>query len=162
MKMLSTQLAGLFQRIAGQEEAIEDTARVLAQAAIGEGTIFLAAFGEMKAVALSALEGAEPLQSAAQWQPDSVITSADRVWILAKNHESDELANRLNDAHLPFAMLVAEKRSNEMEADAFVSLKIDKGLLPTDDGERTVVPHAMGALFVYHAVKMAVDEMLAE
>jgi len=24
------------------------------------------------------------------------------------------------------------------------------------------VPHAIGALFVYHAVKMAIDEMLAE
>ena len=162
MKMLSTQLAGLFQRIAGQEEAIDDTARVLAQAAVGEGTIFLAAFGEMKAVAISALEGAEPLQSCALWQPDSIITSADRVWILAKNDEGDELANRLNDAHLPFAMLVAEKRGNELEADAFVSMKIDKGLLPTEDGGRTVVPHAIGALFVYHAVKMAIDEMLAE
>ncbi|WKA57896.1 DUF2529 family protein [Planococcus shenhongbingii] len=162
MKMLTTQLSGLFQRLAQQEEAIEDTARVLAQAAIGEGTIFIAAFGEMKAVAASAAEGIEPLQSCARWQPDSVITSADRVWILAKNNEGDELAGRLNDAHLPFAMLTAENRNNEMEADAFISLKIDKGLLPAEDDSRTVVPHAMGALFVYHAVKMAIDEMLAE
>lgn len=162
MKMLSTQLSGLFQRIAGQEEAIEDTARVLAQAAVGEGTIFIAAFGEMKAVAISALEGAEPLASCAMWHPDSMITSADRVWILAKNTEGDELANRLNDAHLPFAMLTAETRNNDKEADAFISLKIDKGLLPAEDGSRTVVPHAIGALFVYHAVKMAIDEMLAE
>jgi hypothetical protein len=162
MKMLSTQLAGLFQRISAQEEAIEDTARVLAQAAVGEGTIFIAAFDELKAVATSALEGAEPLRSCAVWQPDSVITSADRVWILARNNEGDELANRLNDAQLPFAMLAAETRSNDKEADAFISLKIDKGLLPTDDGGRTVMPHAIGALFVYHAVKMAIDEMLAE
>lgn len=159
--MLTTQLTGLFQRIAKQEEAIEDIARVLAQAAVGEGTIFIAAFGEMKAVTATALHGAEPLPSAQEWHPESIITSADRVFILAKNSEGDELAGRLADAYIPFAMLSAETKENDL-ADAFISLKIDKGLLPDDEGGRTVVPHALAALYVYHAVKMAVDEMLAE
>lgn len=161
MKMLSTQLAGLFQRIAKQEEAIEETARLLAQAAIGEGTIFLAAFGEMKAVIPAAIEGAEPLQSAAVWTPESIVMPEDRVWILAKNDEADELIGRLNDAHLPFAVLFGEARS-DVEADAFVSLGINKGLIPLEDGSRTVFPYAIGALFVFHAVMMAIDEMLGE
>lgn len=161
MKMLSTQLAGLFQRIAKQEEAIEETARLLAQAAIGEGTIFLAAFGEMKSVLPAALEGLEPLPSAREWTPQSIVMPEDRVWIFAKNSEADELIGRLNDAHLPFAVLVGETRE-EIEADAFLSLGIQKGLIPLDDGKRTVFPHAIGALFVYHAVKMAIDEMLEE
>ncbi|MGI2327750.1 DUF2529 family protein [Planococcus sp. YIM B11945] len=159
--MMTTQLTGLFQRIAQQEEAIEDTARVLAQAAVGKGTIYIAAFGEMKAVLAAAIEGAEPLPRAAEWRPESIVTSADRIWILAKKDEGDELAQRLADAHLPVAMLVAESKETDL-ADAFVSLKIDKGLLPTDDGSRTLVPHAMGALYVYHAVKLVIDEMLAE
>ena len=161
MKMLSTQLTGLFQRIAKQEEAIEDIARVLAQAAVGEGTIFLAAFGEMKAVAAAALYGAEPLASVAEWQPDSIVNSVDRVFILAKNDEGDELAGRLTDANIPFAMLCAESKETDL-ADAFISLGIDKGLLPAEDGGRTVVPHALAALYVYHAVKMTIDEMLEE
>ncbi|TWT03509.1 DUF2529 family protein [Planomicrobium sp. CPCC 101079] len=161
MKMLTTQLTGLFQRISQQEEAIEDTARLLAQAAVGEGTIFLAAFGEMKAVVAAAINGAEPLPRIAEWQPDSIVTSADRIWILAKKDEGDELAGRLADAHMPLAMLAAETKETDM-ADAFISLKMDKGLLPADDGGRTLVPHAMGALYVYHAVKLLIDEMLAE
>lgn len=161
MKMLTTQLTGLFQRISKQEEAIEDTARLLAQAAVGEGTIYLAAFGELKAVAAAAIHGAEPLAGAQEWQTESIISSADRVWILAKQDEGDELAGRLADAFIPFAMLSAESKEDEL-ASAFVSLNIDKGLLPAEDGGRTVIPHAMGALFVYHAVKMAIDEMLAD
>lgn len=161
MKMLTTQLAGLFQRISQQEESIEETARLLAQAAIGEGTIFLAAFGEMKAVLPVALEGAEPLQKAVEWTSQSIVMPEDRVWILARNDEADELIGRLNDAHLPFAVLFGEAREG-IEADAAVSLGIRKGLIPLDDGSRSVHPYAIGALYVFHAVKLAIDEMLAE
>ena len=45
-KILTTQLTGLFQRIGqSEEEAIEETARLLAQAAIGQGTVYFATFG---------------------------------------------------------------------------------------------------------------------
>lgn len=161
MKILTTQLTGLFQRIGKQEEAIEDTARVLAQAAVGEGTIYIAAFGELEAVAAAAVHGAEPLRRAAVWQPGTALTSADRVWILARKNEGDALAQELADHFVPFALLCAESAEHE-GADAFLSLKIDKGLLPDESGGRTMVPHAMGALFVYHAVKLAIDEMLAD
>lgn len=161
MKMLATQLAGLFQEIAKRSEAIEDTAQLLAQAAVGNGTIYLAAFGEMNAVLSAALGSEEPLRCAAEWRPDSIVTHADRVWILAVNHEGDELAGRLNDAHLPFAMLAARTRE-PVEADAFISLHIDNGLVLQDNGSRTVIPDAMGALFAYYAVKAAIDEMLED
>ena len=49
MKMLTTQLTGLLQRIVNsEEENIEETARLLAQAAAREGFIYFAAFGEME------------------------------------------------------------------------------------------------------------------
>lgn len=161
MKMLSTQLTDLFQRIAEHEETIEDIARLLAQAAIGEGTIFLAAFGEMKTVTAAALEGTEPLRSASEWKPESFLTSADRVFILAKKDDGDELAGRLSDAAIPFAMLFAESKESDLP-EVFLSLGIDKGTLPAETGGRTGVPHAMAALYVYHNVKLMIDEMLAE
>ena len=38
LKILTTQIGGLFQKVAtNQEEAIEETARLLAQAGIGQG-----------------------------------------------------------------------------------------------------------------------------
>lgn len=161
MKILSTQLTGLFQDIAGHDDTIEDIARLLAQAAVGDGTIFLAAYGEMKAVTAAALEGAEPLSSAREWKPESCLTSADRVFILAKKDEGDELAGRLSDAAIPFAMLCAESKESDLP-EVFLSLGIDTGLLPAEGGGRTFVPHAVAALFVYHSIKLRMDEMLAE
>lgn len=87
--MLSTQLTGLFQRITEHEKTLEEIARLLAQAAVGEGTIFIAAFGEMKAVTAAAIYGAEPLTAAREWKPDSLVTGTDRVFILAKKDEGD-------------------------------------------------------------------------
>ncbi|MBU9673482.1 DUF2529 domain-containing protein [Planococcus sp. CP5-4] len=161
MKILTTQLTGLFQRLAKEEQAIEDTARLLAQAAIGEGRIHLAAFGELEAVSASALNGPETLQSAVRYDTSAKLSTADRVWILARKDEGDSLAHELAKCAIPFAMLTAESHSSET-ADVLLSLNIDKGLLPGEDGERIMIPHGLGALYVYHAVKLAIDEMLVD
>ncbi|MFD1031789.1 DUF2529 family protein [Metaplanococcus flavidus] len=161
MKILSTQLSDVFEQIAMQENKIEDIARLLAQAAISEGTIFLAVFGEMKAVTAAALNGAEPLPSAREWKPESVLTSADRVFILAKKDEGDELAGRLSDAAIPFAMLTAEQKESDLP-EVFMSLGIDKGNLSTENGGHSFIPHAMAALYVYHNIKLMIDEMIDE
>lgn len=161
MKILTTQLTGLFQRIAKEEQAIEDTARLLAQAIIGEGRIHLAPFGELEAVAASALNGAETLESAVRYDPSAELSTADRVWILARKDEGDSLAQELSGRAVPFAMLTAESHGNET-ADVFLSMDIDKGLLPGEDGERIMLPHGLGALYIYHAVKLTIDEMLAD
>lgn len=161
MKIFSTQLTNLFQQIDSHQDTLEDVARLLAQAVIGEGTIFLAAFGEMKAVAAAALDGDEPLPSASEWKPDSILTSADRVFILAKKDEGDELAGRLSDAAIPFAMLCAESKETDLP-EVFLSLGIDNGIPVAETDDRTIVPHAMSALYAYHVIKLLMDEMLAE
>lgn len=168
MKMLTTQLSGLFQRIAGsEEENMEETARLLAQAAAREGTVFFATFGEMKSISINAQFAAEPFPSMQVWSPESKLTSADRVWILTRSCEDEEalkLAKKLNDEFIPFSALAAEPISEEnMLAElayTYISTKLLKGLLPTEDGGRTVLPHALAGLFVYEAVKMQVNEML--
>lgn len=161
MKILTTQLTGLFQRLAKEEEAIEDTARLLAQAIIGEGRIHLAAFGELEAVAASALNGPETLESTVRYDPSVELSTADRVWILARKDEGDSLAHELAWRAIPFAMLTAESHGNET-ADVFLSMNIDKGLLPGEDGGRIMIPHGLGALYVYHAVKLTIDEILTD
>ncbi|HEX5564482.1 MAG TPA: DUF2529 family protein, partial [Sporosarcina sp.] len=51
MKILTTQIGGLLQRAgSNNEEAVEETARLLAQATIGEGRVLFAGFDEMEAV----------------------------------------------------------------------------------------------------------------
>lgn len=168
MKMLTTQLSGLLQRIAGsEEENMEETARLLAQAAAREGTVFFATFGEMKSISLNAQFAAEPFPSMQVWSPEIKLTSADRVWILTRSCEDEEalkLAKKLNDEFIPFSALAAEPVSEaNMLAElayTYISTKLSKGLLPTEDGGRTVLPHALAGLFVYEAVRMQVNEML--
>ena len=92
---MTTQISGLLQRIAGNgEESIEETARLLAQATIGEGRVIIAGFGEMEAVTATAINGAEPLNGAVRYEFGMDITTADRVWLLTRS-AMDETAFEL-------------------------------------------------------------------
>lgn len=171
-KILTTQMNGLFQRIVqSEEEAIEETARLLAQAAVGQGTIYLACFGELQAVELNALQGAEIFPKLAKWTPETVITDVDRVCIFTRTCNDEDvlgLAKRLNEEFIPFAAVSSEAASetNELSnlAYTYVSMKIRGGILPhpTNLGERAVVPHVMAALFIYEAIKLNYIEMLSD
>lgn len=171
-KILTTQMTGLLQRISSSEEfAIEDTARLLAQAAIGEGNVYFICFDELKAVQLNALESAEPFYKLATYNEDTVLTDADRVIIFtrsASNPEAIAFAQKLFDDFIPFAAVASEVESAENElsnlAYTYISLKIRGGILPhpTNLGERIVFPHLMAALFIYEAIKMEYDEMIGE
>ena len=74
MKILTTQIGGLLQRIASNgEESIEETARLLAQATIGQGRVIIAGFGEMGAVTATALTGVEPFQGAFRYDGSLLV-----------------------------------------------------------------------------------------
>lgn len=170
MKILTTQITGLFQRIAAKnEEAVEETARLLAQALVGEGRVVIAAFDEMAAVASNAILGAEPLERAVTFSNELELTRADRVWILARTSDDQRalrLAETLTESGIPFAALAAEAMADGNKlaelATTYLATGITKGLLPGPDGNRIVEPHAMAALFLYEAVKLELDEMLAD
>ncbi|MED4878861.1 DUF2529 family protein, partial [Anoxybacillus geothermalis] len=67
MKILATQTIGLLQKIAADEEwALEDGARLLAQAVVGDGRIWLYGAGELDAVVTAALLGPARLPKAAR------------------------------------------------------------------------------------------------
>lgn len=169
-KILTTQLTGLLQRIENtEEEMIGDTARVLAQAGIGEGTVYFACFGEMEALAIHALKGVEPFKKGALWHEHIELTSADRVIIFtnsASNEEALKLARTLSDAFIPFSAVASEVASDENKlselAYTYISLKVRGGILPHPEklGERIVFPHLFAALYVYEALKMEYDEMV--
>lgn len=167
-KILTTQLSGLFQRITqNEEEAIEETARLLAQAGIGEGNVYFACFGEMQVVELNAYQAVERFTKLVPWTKDTVITEADRVCIFTRSAHDEEalaLAQQLSDNFIPFAAVASEAANSENPladlAYTYISTRIRGGLLPNDLGERIVVPHAIAALFVYEAVKISYDEML--
>lgn len=171
-KILTTQLTGLLQRIQQSEEgAVEETARLLAQASIGQGVVYFAGFGEFEALVHNALTSAEPFVNATNWTPETVVEEADRVIIFTRSGQDAEaiaLANQLNDAFIPFSAVASEVASPENElselAYTYISLKMRGGILPhpTKLGERIVMPHLIAALFIYEAIKMEYDEMISE
>lgn len=167
--MLTTQISGLLQRIVGNnEEAIEETARLLAQATFGEGKVYFATFDEMKAVEFTALKGIDFFNGAAIYEDELNLGTEDRVWIITRSSltkEAVQLAEKLASQFIPFAAIGAEKDIDNKLADlasTYISTSITRGLLPDENGEHFVEPHALAALFIYEAVKMAYDEMLAD
>lgn len=167
MKILTTQLTGVLQRISAQEEALEMTARILAQATSSNGTIYVAAFNSMEAVLKHALLGKEPFKNMKAWTDDIELHSNDRVWILTENSTDEralQVAQKVNDQFLSLATIVGDKgASTELAnmSDAFVALGIEKGILPNEQGERVVTPIALAALYAYEIVKFEHDEMFA-
>lgn len=171
-KILSTQMSGLFQRIIqNEEEAIEETSRLLAQASIGQGNIYFACFDELLAVETNALLGAEPFTNLKGWSATTPLTEADRVCIFtteSNNPEALSLAKQLYENFIPFSVVSSEPKSESNElselAYTYVSMKIRGGILPhpTKLGERVVIPNLMAALFIYEAIKLNYDEMICD
>jgi len=170
MKMLTTQISGLLQRIGtNNADSIEETARLLAQATIGEGRVLLASFDELEAVYLSAKFGAEPFENIHPYVNGMSIGKSDRVWILSRN-ETDlralELAQHLSSEYIPFAAVASGKpdENNELAdlSTVYMYTGLVQGLLPGEDHERIVQPHSLAVLYIYEAVKLAYDEMLSD
>lgn len=169
MKMLTTQLSGLLDRIAkNNEEAIEETARLLAQATVGEGRVIIAGFDELTVVETVAAMSEKPFLGAIPYNSALTIGHADRVWIFTRSvNDSNalELARSLAKEFIPFAVVAPEKEDDQELADlamTYISTGLLRGLLPGEDGERIVEPHALANLFIYEAVKIAYDEMLMD
>jgi hypothetical protein len=170
MKMFMTQLNGLFQRIYDKEEpAIEDGARLLAQAIVGDGKIYIKSFKEMDAVTVEALESAEPLTGAAKLSTLGDLTETDRVLIITRFSNDPEailLGRKLSQKGIPFTAIAGTVKDAENNisdlADVYINTFLIRGMLPTETGERTAFPASMAALFIYYGIKFALDEMMDE
>jgi hypothetical protein len=171
LKMFSTQLSGLFKRIHEKEEfAFEDGARLLAQAAISDGTIYIFGNKEMEAITLEATLGAEPMAYAKGF-PTNVadIQDADRVLIVSRystDEDSIHCAKKLQEIGIPFVAISSKMDSDHEDlfdlADVSIDLHLTKGLLPDELGNRYGFPSSMAALFGYYGLKFTFDEILAE
>lgn len=171
MKMFSTQLTGLFKRIQEKEEfSFEDGARLLAQAAIGDGSIYLYGENEMSAVISEALHSAEPFTDAKHWNgQDSKITEADRVLIFSRYSDDEaavHAAKTLLEHGVPFVAVSThvtnEKDNLQHLADVHIDLNLKKPLLPDDEGNRFGYPASMAALYVYYGLKFTLQEILED
>ncbi|CAM4169307.1 DUF2529 domain-containing protein [Lederbergia lenta] len=170
LKMFTTQLTGLFKRVFDKEQfQMEDGARLLAQAPVGDGYIYIKGFREMESVSYEALHGAEPLKHAMRLEADTSLSPADRVVIFTRFSTDDEavkLGETLVEKGVPFVVVSGEK-SDEVSrlaelSDVHINTHLLRPLLPTEDGSRIGFPSSMTALYIYFALKFTLEEILEE
>ena len=153
--MFATQLNGLFNKIQeSQMESIEDGARLLSQASIAEGTIYVCGTNEMAAVSHEATMGSEPLSHCTVLHPDEsleLIGNMDRVLLITR-YSSDpqalQLAKQLSDKQIPFVAISTHMGEDPLSlvdlADVHIDLQLKKSLLPNDMGERVRISFLHG------------------
>ncbi|WP_050616619.1 DUF2529 domain-containing protein [Bacillus testis] len=168
LKIFSTQLSGVFKAINDDEFAFEDAARLLAQAAVGDGTIYIAGFAEMKGLIPQATEGTDALPSCKPFNQLDGVTTADRVLLAVRHHNDPEaikLAKDLYDRQIPFvAMSTVVNDENGIQdwCDVHLDLRVKRGLVPADNGGRIGFPALMAALYAYHGIHFTLTELLEE
>ncbi|MFS0644760.1 DUF2529 domain-containing protein [Siminovitchia sp. 179-K 8D1 HS] len=170
LKMLSTQLTGIFTKIKEKEEfPLEDGARLLAQAVIGEGTIYIKGFGEMEGVAMEALNGPEPMKKTKKLEQLSQMAHTDRVILFTRRSDDQDalsLGKALTKKGIPFVSVAGTaKEANEclsQWAEIHINTHVTKPILPAEDGSRFCFPSLFAALFIYYGIKFNMDEMLDE
>ncbi|MDQ0154332.1 DUF2529 domain-containing protein [Robertmurraya andreesenii] len=171
LKMFSTQLSGLFKKIQEQEEfSFEDGARLIAQAAVGDGSVYLFGEDEMGAVISEALYSAEPFEKVKRWDgQDESLTSADRVIIFSRYSHDDAAVSAgkwLIEREIPFVSvsthITTEKDNLVHLADVHIDLHLKRALLPDDEGNRFGYPASMAALFVYYGLKFTLEEIMED
>lgn len=174
LKIFMTQLQGYFKKIHEQEEMnLEDGARVLAQASIGDGTIYIHGFSEMDAILTEAIYGAEPFQSAKPLYIDgkmAELSQVDRVLLISRfstDEEAIKVAKNLQENGYQTVAISALIEKAESESlvdfvDVHIDSKLTKAILPDEDGTRFGFPSIMTSLFAYYGLVFTIKEILSD
>ena len=168
--IFSTQMSGIFNRLLDKEAfGFEDSARLLAQASVGDGCIYIKGFGEMNGILSEAFEGAEPFPGFPFEYTNMPYSQEDRVLLFTRtsaDKEAIELAVKLQELNIPFAAVSTGVPSAEPTlvelADVHIDLNLKKGLIPNESGNRVGIPNLMTALFAYYGIKFTLEEILQE
>lgn len=168
MKMFSTQLHGLFQKIIGQEEQLEDGARLLAQGPSGQGRIIVSSTPELEGIARTLATHVEASERTTYFKGGD-IASTDRVLLFAGREEHASLASQIHmfkQKEVPL-VVVAPFSEEEIEevlefTDIWIEPPVQGGIIPDEKGNRVGDPTALCALFTGQVLYLYVKEMLEE
>lgn len=171
LKIFTTQLIGYFNRILEQEEfPIEDGARLLAQAAIGEGSIYIYGADEMAGILDEALNGPEPFPFAKALKELDHVTNTDRVLLFSRfstDEKAVEIAKKLSAKGVQIVGVSAASQEEDRDTllhfvDIHIDTKLKKPFIPADDGSRIGFPTLMISLYIYHCLSFTLKEILSE
>ncbi len=166
MKILATQFNGKLQTLAKQEDELFDVVRLLAQALVGEGTVYVDAYGECEGLYPMLSEGPDQMKRVTKIKDRKTLHAVDRVLIFTPDTErSDLLASlaRYDAWHTPYAIVTLSDVTETLERSiAPLALKFSKGLLPADDGSRHGLPSLALCSFLLTHILTQLQEMTEE
>lgn len=166
MKILATQFNGKLQTLTKQEDELFDVVRLLAQALVGQGKVYLDAYGEFEGLYPMLSDGPDQMKRVTRIKDHKTLHAVDRVLIFTPDTErSDLLASlaRYDAWHTPYAIITLGDVTETLERSiAPLALKFNKGLLPAEDGSRHGLPSlALGAFLLTHILTQ-LQEMTEE
>lgn len=166
MKILATQFNGKLQTLAKQEDELFDVVRLLAQALVGEGTVYVDAYGECEGLYPMLSEGPDQMKRVTKIKDRKTLHAVDRVLIFTPDTErSDLLASlaRYDAWHTPYAIVTLSDVTETLERSiAPLALKFNKGLLPAEYGSRHGLPSLALCAFLLTHILTQLQEMTEE
>lgn len=131
LKIFSTQLFGLIKSInETQEEHLEDAGRLLAQAIIAQGNVYIKGFTEMEAIELAAFTGYESMPGAAPFPKEGTLSGQDRCLLFAPslNHKGVQAALKACEQAGIAAVVVSSRHASSTASLAPPHLFLDTGV----------------------------------
>lgn len=170
--MFTTQLIGLLKGIQEREDlSMEDAARLLSQALVGEGHVYLYGAGEMNAITSEALYGKERLPKfLSLFDQDKMVdlNSTDRVLLLTRSSADKTVlayAKEIALKQIPIVVISSiDEHDRELVdlADVHLDLNLTTSLVPTETGERVGYPASLAGLYVYFCLYLLINDFLEE
>jgi uncharacterized phosphosugar-binding protein len=174
LKIFTTQLVGYFNAIQEKEEMnIEDSSRAIAQALVGDGTVYFHGYDAMMAICYEAVHGQEKLPKASFFIKDgkeAALSSIDRLIIAAPSSDNIEAISLAKKAKEQGAIVIGLSYVNEESTgvslqnicDFHINTHLHQPLVPTDFGEKIATPSVMTTLYCYYALYLTTTEIISE
>ncbi|WP_026698830.1 DUF2529 family protein [Alkalicoccus chagannorensis] len=164
-KIFNTQFSNVLKQQEGQDDVLEDAARITSMCLFGAGSLYVAASPALGGIVSQAVHGADALDGCERLMDDTELTAQDAVWIFAESpaHVHDELL-RAADAGAGIILVIPEKTDDPLcsRASALLETKVTRPLIPKEDGSRFGEPHLLAALHVYYDLFFLMDEFQEE
>lgn len=166
-KILHTQFTHILNGINQQSDEIEVAGRLLAQAAFGQGNIYVRGFGDLELLEAWIAESETALPRTGPFEGIAPITTADRVLVLSKFIDEPLVTflQELDEVGIEYVLICNRKNPvTEVEFDFdtvhhFIDLKSPREVIPTPDLDRIVNPYVMSFMYVYFQMYALVMEM---
>lgn len=174
MKIFTTQLQGLLAQNEPDEDTLEDAARIICQAIISDGTLYIWSEGDLAGLTHQAVSANDAIKDCRELTNNDlaklnpldtlILAAADRQspagenLVQAANHAGTRLIGISSDA--PLDESAGAPWTDKV--DVLLSNGVKQGLVPQDDGSRIGTPHLLAALYLYYPLYFAVNEILED